>query len=190
MVKDRKPASFLSSTTEKKTRASMGKPLVFRLRYASQVLGLQMQSQYLNPQANMSGDSIFTPGPLLRSRTAGDYVLQSSITTPAHSDESYMQNYGKWVETPTPRTKHESKMRLLKTHSTPLNGMATKPATYVRKRKEDVASRSRKKSPTKNHRHVRGARKMHWKVKSEYKENEKKKITRKRQRNTENPTYN
>ena len=64
---------------------------------------------------------------------------------------------------------------------TPLNGKATKPAKYVKKkkRKEDVALRGRKKSSTKNHCHVTrdegGARKMQGKVKSDYKKYEKKK---------------
>ena len=75
------------------------KPLVSRLRYASQVI--RIRSQYLCP---------------------GNYrsfrVIQGDTITLAHSDEPYMHKYNKFGETPIPRTReHESKMRVLKTHS-------------------------------------------------------------------------
>ena len=89
---------FVHAETESQARASLGKPLVHHLRYAFQIL--EKRSQYLNP-GNYRAFSLF----------------QGSIITPAHSDESYMQNYGKFMETRFNEPEHESKMRLLKTHS-------------------------------------------------------------------------
>ena len=77
--------------------------MVSRLRYASQVI--QIRSQYLHP---------------------GDYrpfkVIQGNIITLAHSDEPYIyaeitKRYGKFVKTRFHELEHESKMRLLNSHS-------------------------------------------------------------------------
>ena len=47
------------------------------------------------------------------------------MLTLAHPDESHMQKYGRFGETPVLRDlDHESKMRLLKTHSHTSNGLA------------------------------------------------------------------
>ena len=77
---------FAHAETESQARASPGKPLVFHPRYASQVL--QIRCQYLNP---------------------GDFwafcLIQSSTITLAPSDEPYMHNYGKFVETPITRAR-------------------------------------------------------------------------------------
>ena len=73
-------------------------PLVSRLRYACQVK--QIRSQYLHP---------------------ADYrpfkVIQGDTMPLAYSDEWYMQMRGKFMETRFHELEHESKMRLLKTHS-------------------------------------------------------------------------
>ena len=63
----------------------MGKPLVFHLRYVFRLL--RIRSQYLNP-GNFRPFGLF----------------QSSTIPLAHSDERYMQNYGRFMETPIPRT--------------------------------------------------------------------------------------
>ena len=74
-------------------------PFVSRPRHASQLL--QIRSQYLHP---------------------GDYrpfkrVIQDYTVTQAHPDEPYIQKYVKFMETRFHELEHESKMRLLKTHS-------------------------------------------------------------------------
>ena len=75
------------------------KPLVSRLRYASQVIPIR--SPYLNPR---------------------DYrpfkVIQSNTIRLAHSDKPcIMQKYGKLMEVRFHELEHESEMWLLKTHS-------------------------------------------------------------------------
>ena len=118
--------------TENQARASLGKLLVLHRRYASQVL--QIRSQYLNP---------------------GNYrtfsLIRSITIALAHSDESYMQKYWKFVETPTLRARHESNMRLLETHSntSERRGNEAGKARQERERKEGLALRGRNKSSTK-----------------------------------------
>ena len=85
--KRRRADLFLSCTGRLRPSSCVsGKPLVFHQRYAFQVL--QIPSQCLNP----GNYRIF-------------YLIQSSIITLAYSDEPYMQNYGKIMETPIPRTR-------------------------------------------------------------------------------------
>ena len=74
------------------------KPLVSRLRYASKVM--QMRSQYLCP-----------------GNCRPVKVIQGNTIMLAHSDDPYMQKCGKYVETRFHEVEHDSKMRLLKTHS-------------------------------------------------------------------------
>ena len=75
-------------------------PLVSRLRYASQVI--QIRSQCLHPV----GYRRFK-------------VIQGHTITLAHSDEPYIHIYGNFMETRFHELfiEHESKLRLLKTHS-------------------------------------------------------------------------
>ena len=67
-------------------------PLVFRLRYASQVI--QLRSHYLHP---------------------GSYrpfkIIQGNTIALAHSDGPYMQKYEKFIETRFHELEHEPKMR-------------------------------------------------------------------------------
>ena len=76
------------------------KPLVSRLRYASQVI--QIRSQYLCP-----GNYWPHHG----------YSTQYHYSIIAYSDELYLQKYVKFVGTRFHELEHESMMRLLKTHS-------------------------------------------------------------------------
>ena len=62
------------------------KPLVSRRRYASQVL---------QKRSNTCAQVI----------TGFIKVIEDSTITPAHSEEPYMHKYGKFVETPIPRTR-------------------------------------------------------------------------------------
>ena len=81
-------------TEHQGSRASLGKPLV----HASRVL--QIRSQYLNP---------------------GNYLpfglIENGAMTLAHPGDPYLEKYGKFMETPIPRARNESKMGLLKTLS-------------------------------------------------------------------------
>ena len=45
-----------------------------------------------------------------------------------------MQNYGKFMETPIPQLEHESKMRLLKTHSHTSERQGNEAVKYVKKK--------------------------------------------------------
>ena len=44
-------------------------------------------------------------------------VIRGNTISLAHSDEPYMQKYGKFVEAHVHEQEHELKMRLLETHS-------------------------------------------------------------------------
>ena len=70
-------------------------PLVSRLRYASQVI--------------RTTNTFPIPAP------PGEYRSFRAIQ--AYSDEPYVQKYGKFLETRFHELEHESKMRLLKTHT-------------------------------------------------------------------------
>ena len=72
-------------------------PLVSHVRCASQLI--QIRSQSLHP----GGYRPFK-------------VIQGNIVKLAHSDEPYMQKYGKLMENRFHELEHVSKVRLLKTH--------------------------------------------------------------------------
>ena len=92
------------------------KPLVSRLRYASQVIQIRSQN-----------------------RCPGHYrpfkVIQSNTITLAHSDEPYMRKYGKLMKTRFHELEHESEMRLL--NPTPLNGETTKLTRKAKKKEKE-----------------------------------------------------
>ena len=79
---------FVHAETERQARASLGKLLVFHLRYTSQVQQNTFPILYLDP----GNHRVFSP-------------IQTITTTLAHSDQLYMQNYENFVETPIPRAR-------------------------------------------------------------------------------------
>ena len=84
LLRDRRRAALFLSCAGR--LSALWETLVPHLRYAFQIL--QIRSQCLNP---------------------GNYwafsLIQGSIITLAHSDEPYMQNSGKFMETPIPPTR-------------------------------------------------------------------------------------
>ena len=124
----------MNAETESQARASLGKPRVSHLRYASQVL--QIQPRYLNP----GNYRVFS-------------FIQSSTITLAHSDEPHIQIFGEFVEIPIPQAtvEHEWKMRLLQTHSrtSERQGSAAGKVSRKRERREGPAIWGRNKSATK-----------------------------------------
>ena len=75
------------------------------------------------------------------------------MLTLAHPDESHMQKYGRFGELFFYELDHESKMRLLKTHSHTSNGLAMEPGTREEKQlKETQALQQGKSHPSKTFR--------------------------------------
>ena len=138
LLRDRgRAALFLScaETEEGKPRASLGKPLVFHLRYASQVP--QTLSQHLNRGNYRAFSLSLTAVPELKP------TLMSRIHT---------QNYGELVWKPQFHTlEHGSEMRLLKTHSltSPRQGNEAGNVRQNCERKEGLALRGRDNSSRK-----------------------------------------
>ena len=133
LLRDRRRAALFLSCTGRLRPSSCvsGKTLVFHLRYVFQVL--HIRSQCLDP---------------------GNYpafnLIQGSIITLTHSDEPYMQKYmGDSWKPRFHELGHESKKRLLKTHSHTSERQGNE-GGKVRKQKwkEDLALRDRKKSST------------------------------------------
>ena len=148
----------MHAETDSQARASLRKPLVFHLRYASQVQ--QIRSQQLN-QGNCRAFNL----------------IRGSIITLAHSDQPYTQIL--WEIHKNPDSTNSSMSRRCgssKPAPTPLNGEARKRTRYAKKRERKEALRGRKKSSTKAIAMPTAtggrAREFHGKTKREYQKRE------------------